>query len=104
MVSDYISQLSPGAKHGSKISQVASHPAKVELGYSGVLSLKSRILPKFAPSLFNGMSDALDFRMLGNPAVIVVLFVNPARIGTDKRFLQFAQFRFVFYKPKHDRL
>jgi len=59
---------------------VTFHAAEVEFGHAGVEALEAACFVEGDAALFNGLGDALDLRVMGDPLVVGVGFVNTAGV------------------------
>jgi len=88
---------------GPKRCQMTSHTAEVELRYAMVQALEAGGLPECLSTFSDGMCEFLDLGELRYPGVIIISFVDPTSIRSDKTLLESSQFGPGVHEAKHNR-
>ena len=90
-------------ERGPERCEMASHTAEVEFRYAVVETLEAGGLPERFSTFFDGMCEFLDLGELRYPGVIIISFVDPTRIRSDKALFESPQFGSGVHEAKHDR-
>ena len=76
LIADHISKLSTRIQHIPQSGQMPRHPAEVQTGRPAIQSLEAGCLAKrLDPPRLDLICDALDARMMLDPAIIIIAFV-----------------------------
>src|SRR5260221_356040 len=81
------------AEHASPVGEVSRPTCEIQSGHFRVESLEARGLAQRDTPGVNLVRDALDFLMLGGPEIIIIAFVDVARIRAQQPPLERTQIR-----------
>ncbi len=100
LIANDVSEMGARSQGCPEACEMSRHAAEIQPGDPVVHSLKAGRFPKLDSALFDGLCNALNDVILGDPSVVIIGFVHAARVRSYQSAFERAQIRLVLDETK----